>query len=177
MAISDDYMPAQKVLHWLVAALVAVQAGLGLWVAFAAPADEALAGRLYNAHDGTGAVILVLMLLRLAVRQLSYVPRPPRGTPRWAVTAAWANHRAFYLVLIVQPLLGWLNNGANGYPWSFYGFFDIPSPIGQNETAAALLSRLHLWGAVLLALLVVLHLGGVAFHTLVRRDRLLRRML
>ena len=82
MAISDDYMPAQKVLHWLVAALVAVQAGLGLWVAFAAPADEALAGRLYNAHDGTGAVILVLMLLRLAVRQLSYVPRPPRGTPR-----------------------------------------------------------------------------------------------
>ena len=79
--MTDDYMPAQKVLHWLVAALVVVQAGLGLWVAFAAPADEALAARLYNAHDGTGAVLLVLMLLRLAVRLVNYVPRLPRGTP------------------------------------------------------------------------------------------------
>jgi cytochrome b561 len=174
--MTDDYMPAQKVLHWLVAALVVVQAGLGLWVAFAAPADEALAARLYNAHDGTGAVLLVLMLLRLAVRLVNYVPRLPRGTPHWVATAAWLNHRALYVVLIVQPLLGWLNNGANGYPWSFYGLFNIPSPIGQNQAAAAWLSSLHLWGAEALAVLVVLHLGGVAYHTVIRRDGLLRRM-
>lgn len=174
--MTDGYMPAQKLLHWLVAALVAVQAGLGLWVAFAAPADEVLAGRLYNAHDGTGAVILVLMLLRVAARLVSYVPRLPRGTPRWAASLAWLNHRALYVVLIVQPLLGWLNNGANGYPWSFYGFFDIPSPIAQSQAAAAWLSSLHLWGAGALAVLVALHLGGVAYHTVVRRDGLLRRM-
>jgi cytochrome b561 len=175
--MTDDYMPAQKALHWLVAALVAVQAGLGLWVAFAAPADDALALRLYNAHDGTGAVILVAMLLRLVARLGCHVPRPPRGTPRWAVTAAGLNHRALYLVLIVQPLLGWLNNGANGYPWSFYGLFDIPAPIGQNQAAAAWLSSLHLWGAAALGGLVALHLGGVAFHTVIRRDGLLRRMI
>jgi cytochrome b561 len=73
-------------------------------------------------------------------------------------------------------LLGWLNNGANGYPWSFYGLFNIPSPIGQNQAAAAWLSSLHLWGAEALAVLVVLHLGGVAYHTVIRRDGLLRRM-
>lgn len=174
--MTDDYMPVQKLLHWLVAALVAVQAGLGLWVAFAPPADAALADRLYNAHDGTGAVILVLMLLRLAARLVSYVPRLPRGTPHWAARLAWLNHRALYGVLIAQPLLGWLNNGANGYPWSFYGLFDIASPIAPSKAAAAWLSSLHLWGAEALAVLVLLHLGGVAFHTVIRRDGLLRRM-
>ena len=175
--ISDDYMPVQKALHWAVVALVVVQAGLGLWVAFDAPADEALAGRLYNAHDGTGAVLLVLMLLRLAVRLFCHVPRLPRGTPRWVATLAHLNHRALYAVLIVQPLLGWLNNGANGYPWSFYGFFDIPAPIAQNQAEAAWFSSLHLYGAVALAVLVALHLGGVAYHTVIRRDGLLRRMI
>jgi cytochrome b561 len=174
--MNDDYMPVQKALHWVVVLLVAVQAGLGLWVAFAAPADEALAGRLYNAHDGTGAVLLVLMLLRLAVRLVCHVPRLPRGTPHWVATLAHLNHRALYLVLIVQPLLGWLNNGANGYPWSFYGFFDIPAPIAQNQAEAAWFSSLHLYGAVALAVLVALHLGGVAYHTVIRRDGLLRRM-
>jgi len=170
-------MPAQKALHWIVVALVVVQAGLGLWVVFDAPADEVLAARLYDAHDGTGAVILLLMLLRVGVRLVGHVPRLPRGTPHWAASAAWLNHRALYVVLIGQPLLGWLNNAANGYPWSFYGLFDIPAPIAQNQAAAGVLSSLHLWGAVALAGLVALHLGGVAFHTLIRRDGLLRRMI
>ena len=59
--MAGEYAPSQKALHWLVAVMVVVQAGLGIWVAFATPDDEAAAMRLYNAHDGTGAVILVLM--------------------------------------------------------------------------------------------------------------------
>jgi len=175
--MTDDYMPVQKALHWVVVVVVLVQAGLGLWVTFAPPADDALAGRLFNAHDGTGAVLLVLMLLRLATRLVCHVPRLPRGTPHWVATAAHLNHRALYLVLIVQPLLGWLNNGANGYAWSFYGFFDIPSPIAQNQALAPWFSSLHLWGAEALAVLVAMHLGGVAYHTVIRRDELLRRMI
>jgi cytochrome b561 len=174
--MTDGYAPAQKALHWLVAALVLVQAALGLWVAFAAPADEDFAMRIYDTHDGTGAVILVLMLLRLVLRQANPVPRLPRGTPGWVSGVAHLNHFALYAVLIVQPVLGWLNNGANGYPWSFYGLFDIPAPIGRSEAAARLLSALHLWAAVALAGLVLLHLGGVAYHVAIRRDGLLRRM-
>ena len=174
--MAGEYAPSQKALHWLVAVMVVVQAGLGIWVAFAAPDDEAAAMRLYNAHDGTGAVILVLMLLRLAARLAGRAPRLPPGTPRWAARAAWLNHRALYLVLLAQPLIGWLNNGANGFGWSLYGFLTIPAPISQGEAAAAWPSAVHFWTALALAALVAAHLGGVVFHTFIRRDGLLRRM-
>lgn len=175
--MTDEYSPAQKALHWLVALLVAVQATLGVWVVYATPADEALATRLYNAHDGTGMVILAAVAIRLLVRQVGGVPRLPRGTPAWAAALARLNHRALYFMLVVQPLLGWLNNGANGSPWSFYGFFAIPSPIAQSDAWGPALSRLHFIGAVALAGLVAMHLAGVAYHTFIRRDRLLRRMM
>jgi cytochrome b561 len=175
--MSEEYTPVQKVLHWLVALMVLVQVGLGLWIGYAPPDDEAFSNRLFNAHDGTGMLILVTVLVRLAVRQVRHAPPLPRGMPAWAAALAWLNHRALYLVLIIQPLLGWLNNGANGFPWSFYGFFDVPSPIAQNQAMAPLMSRLHFIGAMVLAVLVGMHLAGVFYHTFIRRDGLLRRML
>jgi len=50
-------------------------------------------------------------------------------------------------------------------------------PFGKDEALAKTLSLLHWCGAIALVLLIAAHLSGVVYHTLIRRDGLLRRML
>jgi len=174
--MDDKYAFVQKFLHWLVALLVLAQVLLGAGLAYDTPHDDALAARLFEAHDGLGATILVLVLLRLALRLILGVPLLPRGTPRWVDWLSRLNHRLLYAVLIVQPLVGWFNNGANGFPWSIYGLYTIPAPIAKDEALAKLLGQVHEAGGGLLVALVALHLLGVAYHLIIRRDGVARRM-
>jgi cytochrome b561 len=171
-----SYAPTIRWLHWLVAALVLLQIGLGLWVTQAAPADDALKMGLYATHDGVGLVIFTAMLARLAARLRHGALAPGPGTPEWSTRLARANHVAFYILLLVQPVLGWFNNGANGFPLSVFGLFDIPAPIGRSEALAGVFSAAHFTVAALLGLLIVLHLLGVFYHVAIRRDGVLRRM-
>jgi cytochrome b561 len=178
----DNYGAGQKLLHWLVALLVVGQVVLGVWLNSLDPHDQsaaamALATKLFQAHDGTGAAILVLVLVRLLVRLTVGVPALPRGTPRWVDSLAHLNHRLLYLVLIVQPVLGYLTNGANGFPWSIYGYYDVPAIIAKNAVWADWLGQAHQVGATVLIALIALHLLGAFYHGVIRRDGVVRRIV
>jgi cytochrome b561 len=174
--MSRNYAPAIRSLHWVVAGLVVVQIGLGLWVTEAPPADDAATMRLFATHDGVGFIIFVAMLARLVARLRHGAPAPEPGTPAWTTRLARVNHAGFYALLLVQPVLGWFNNGANGFPLSVFGLFDIPAPIGKSAALADVFSAAHLGVAVALVALIVLHLLGVLYHITIRRDGLLRRI-
>ena len=60
---------------------------------------------------------------------------------------------------------------------SVFGVLPLPSPVGKNEELAKLLSLLHSIGAITIVLLIGAHLMGVIYHTFIRRDGLLHRML
>jgi cytochrome b561 len=173
----DEYGSVRKLLHWLVAILVVVQIGLGAGLAFAPPHDDALTARLFNTHDGLGATILALMLLRLVLRLLLGVPVLPRGTPRFAEWLAGLNHRLLYLLLIVQPVIGYLNNGANGYPWSIFGYYTVPAIIAKDAVWAEWLKTAHLGVGTALVALILLHLLGAFYHAVIRRDGVVQRMV
>lgn len=175
--MDDEYGFVRKLLHWLVAILVVVQIGLGSGLAFAPPPDDALAARLFGLHDGLGATILVLVLLRLVLRLFLGVPVLPRGVPAWAEGLAHLNHRLMYLLLIAQPVIGYFNNGANGYPWSIYGYYTIPAIITKNAAAAEYLKAAHLGVGTALIALILLHLLGAFYHAAIRRDGVIRRMI
>jgi cytochrome b561 len=53
----------------------------------------------------------------------------------------------------------------------------MPVPLGKDEEIAKVLSFLHWCGAVTIISLVLAHLGGVIYHTFIRRDGLLQRMV
>lgn len=160
-AVDPRYSPAQILIHWAVVALVVVQ-----WLTHDAMEDfwdrvedgEAAAlpdGPIALLHLASGACILLLMLLRIVLRLRSGAPALPLDMPRVARAAAHINHLAFYAILILLPL--------TGAAAVFLGF----------EEAADLHGSLF-W---LLVLLIAAHLGGVVYHTFIRRDGLLRRML
>ena len=175
MAETDEYGVTSKLLHWVVALLVVAQVVGGGWATSVDPHDPLLV-TLFHTHDGIGATILVLVLLRLTVRLAVGVPALPRGTPRWVDSLAHLNQRLLYLVLIVLPVLGYLATGANGYPWSLYGYYDIPSVIAKNADWAEWLGEAHQIGAAVLVGLVGLHLLGAFYHAVIRRDGVVRRI-
>ncbi len=172
----DEYGAVRKILHWLVAILVVGQIGLGAELAYAPPADNALTGQLYGVHQGLGATILVLMLLRLVLRLILGVPVPPRGVPRFAEWLAGLNHRLLYLLLIAQPIIGYLRNGAAGHDWSIFGYYTIPSIIAKNAVLADALKEAHEAVGAALIVLILLHLLGAFYHGVIRRDGVVQRM-
>ena len=171
------YPAASRWLHWLTAALVPVIIVAGIWIHYFEPADEAFKLRLYNIHESLGVIVFVLVLIRLWNRYRNPPPALPADTPAAIRIAAHATHIALYALLVIMPVIGFLATNAWGFPLSVFGVLPLPSPVGKDEDLAKLLSLLHWCGAIAIVLLIAGHLTGVIYHTFIRRDGLLRRML
>ncbi len=173
----ERYSRLLRWLHWIIAGLVAAMFLLGIWIAYFAPSADAFRHRLYNLHESTGITVLALMSARLAARLVLGAPPWPDTMPRLARRAAACNHALLYAALLAQPVLGFLDANAAGAPLIWYEWFRIPSPIGRQPHAAAVMwADAHWWGAVVLGLAIALHLSGAAYHGLLRRDGIVRRM-
>ncbi|HPU54574.1 MAG TPA: cytochrome b/b6 domain-containing protein [Burkholderiaceae bacterium] len=171
------YVASSRWLHWTMAALMAVVIVAGIWIKYFEPADEPFKMRLYNLHESVGVVVFVLALVRLVNRWRHPPPPLPAGTPAVIHLAAGVTHMALYALLLLMPVIGFLATNAWGFPLTVFGVRPMPVPLGKNEELAKLLSLLHLSGAIAVVLLIGGHLMGVVYHTFVRRDGLLRRMM
>jgi cytochrome b561 len=92
-------------IHWITALLVVAQVVAGFAFAEFLPKGPTRT-EVFAWHKTLGATILVLALLRLAVRLLNPPPPYPSNYPRWQRFAAVWNHRLFYVLLIALPLTG-----------------------------------------------------------------------
>jgi cytochrome b561 len=170
------YQTSQRWLHWITAGLIVLMFTLGTWMTYFEPANEALKFRLYDLHESTGIAIWLIILVRLVLRAVHGAPPLPDDTPAGIRRLAKANHAALYAVLLVQPVLGFLDTNLWGFPVTWYWLIPIPSPVGKNEAVARLFTNAHWAGALLLLVLLILHVAGAAYHGLVRRDGVVRRM-
>ena len=171
------YSPTARWLHWTTAALVGAMIVVGVWMMYFEPKDAGLKLALYDIHQSIGLVVLVVVLLRL-VRRLAYPPAPlPASVPGRFRFAAHANHVLLYAVLLIQPVTGFLETNAYGFPLHWARLFEVPSPIGEDKTLAPILSYLHWGGAVLLVMLIGAHVCGAFYHGVIRRDGVVQRML
>ncbi|MBO1074739.1 cytochrome b [Roseomonas marmotae] len=171
------YTHTARVLHWLTVAALLLVGTLGLWLGWAAPKDEAFKLRLYNIHESTGILLLLVTLFRLAWRW-RHPPPPGPAQPVVLERAAWLNHAALYALLLTMPVVGFLATNAWGFPLRIYNVLPLPSPLGRHEALAPALTSLHGWMALALGLLVAVHAGAaLVWHGMIRRDGLLRRML
>jgi cytochrome b561 len=170
------YQPSQRWLHWITAGLIVLMFTFGIWMTAFEPADETLKFRLYDLHESTGITIWLIVLLRLILRAVHGAPPLPAETPEAVRFLARMNHAALYLVLLVQPVLGFLDTNLWGFPVTWWWSIPIPSPVGKDTAIAPLFKGAHLVGAALLFLLLMLHVAGAAYHGLVRRDGVVRRM-
>ena len=98
------YKPLVVAIHWITALFVVAQVVIGL--KFADMPKGPVRTDLFAWHKTVGVIILLLALVRLAVRLMNPPPPFPQGIPKWERTAAVWSHRLFYLLLIALPLTG-----------------------------------------------------------------------
>jgi cytochrome b561 len=171
----DSYGSLARSLHWLVAVLVFVQLGLGL---YAAGLPFGLARLQWvSHHKSLGLAVLVLVLVRLAWRIADRPPPLPATMPRWQRAAASSTHRLLYAALIIAPLAGWLHASASGLSVSWFGWVQVPDLIAKRPEWADALKAVHRASVAVLGVLVALHVAGALQHALVARDGVVRRML
>ncbi|HUG60510.1 MAG TPA: cytochrome b/b6 domain-containing protein, partial [Methylomirabilota bacterium] len=130
----------------------------------------------YMIHESFGFLILWLMLARLTVRLLA--PPPPKPPmPAILARTATAVHWALYAALIAQPIIGFLTTNAFGFPLDWFYLVEVWSPVGKNDTLGLLLKSVHITLGYTILVLFALHIGGVLFHHVLRRDATLYRMI
>src|SRR5258708_38324849 len=97
-------MPAIT-LHWIIAILVLVMIGLGLYMT-GIPRGTPERTFYYNLHKSIGVTVAVLVLIRLCWRFRTPPPPLPSSVPAWQVQASKLSHALLYLCLVLIPLSG-----------------------------------------------------------------------
>ncbi|CAN5133556.1 cytochrome b [soil metagenome] len=168
--------PALVCLHWLTAALIALQYALAQRMG-----DETrdLLGRfaLYQWHKSVGLTVALFVVLRLALRLLLPAPAPALINI-WQRRAAFTAHAGLYLCLVALPVTGLLMVAAAPIqiPTLYFGWFAVPHPIGPDKATYELMSALHERAFDGLLVLGLVHIGAALLHQFVQRDGLMRRM-
>ncbi|MFC3265060.1 cytochrome b, partial [Camelimonas abortus] len=182
-------------LHWLGAACIIALLATGFWMtsAIARPDSQALAYRVFQLHKSLGFLALALAVVRLQWRLAHPLPPPPAGMRAWERFAAGAAHAAFYALLLLLPLTGWLLVSAGwatasdaplAVPTRWFGLFTVPHLPGVADAAPATRRALafgsgaaHAALAWTMLTLLALHVAAALKHQFIARDGALARMI
>ncbi len=167
------YHPLLAVLHWLLAILIVAALALGALVMVKIPNSDPMKIEALRSHMLGGGLILVLMLVRLAVRMRSRHPAPASTGNLALDRLAWLSHRLFYVAVIGMAGSGMLTAFQAGLPdIVFGGHGSLPADFWTYPARSV-----HYFVSRVLMLLIALHVTGALYHTLVLKDGLLRRMM
>jgi len=161
-------------LHWLIAALIVVALTMG-WV-MTDMAITPLRLKMFNWHKWVGITVLWLAALRIVWRMTHRAPAM-LPMPAWQRIAAHSLHGLLYLLMLAQPLTGWIYSNASGYPIVYLRLIPLPNLVAKDKLLAERVQELHGTLGVVLAVLIGLHALAALKHHLVDRDDTLRRML
>ncbi len=169
-----NYDRFSVLLHWLMAALLLAQLGLGLWMVDLPKNDTGIRAYWFNVHKSMGMLLGLLIAVRLCWAALRPRVAPLAQEHNKRALADWS-HRLLYLLMLLAPLSGFLGSVFSRYPIRFFGW-RLPRLAEPWDLAKEVLSVVHWWSVYSLLLLVVLHLLAFVHHQFVLKDGLIRRM-
>jgi cytochrome b561 len=171
--VRQRFTVAQRVVHWLMAVCILAMLFIGVGM-LSTIAPKYLT--LVSIHKPLGIAILVLALIRLALRLRYGAPALPLEMPEPMKLAAYLSHYAFYLLMIGMPLIGWGMLSAATYPVVLYGDLRLPAILPLSDSLHTLLWNAHYYLAFAFFALILLHVAAALFHALVRRDGVFEEM-
>jgi len=140
------------------------------------PRENPLHTALYNAHKSFGVTILLLCLLRIYYRVRLGVPALPAAIPAIEQKLAHTSHYLFYVLMICQPLSGYLMTNFFGFPVMFFGIY-LPKVVGANKEIAEYFVTIHTIIGYTFVGLIALHVTGALKHYITERINLFQRMI
>jgi cytochrome b561 len=167
------YHPVLVALHWALALLIIAALALGTLIMAKMPNSDPMKIEALRSHLAGGVLILLLMVVRLVVRMVTRHPASASTGAPSLDRLAWVSHRAFYVAVLAMA--------GSGIIMALQA--DLPSIIFGRGGAlpadfwAFPVRSVHYLVSRLLMALIVLHITGALYHTLILRDGLMSRML
>jgi cytochrome b561 len=172
---SAGYGAVAKFLHWSIVILIIAQYVIIEAAEELPDGPDKFAG-IAN-HKSIGMLILGLALVRIAWKLVNGGQPAPVPMPRVQRIAAAAGHGLLYVLILAQPLTGWIMSSTGGYPTSFFGLFEFPMLAAENHDAHEFYEEVHEAVFAVLVTVAVVHALAALYHHFWRRDDTLRRML
>jgi cytochrome b561 len=149
-------------IHWITALFVIAQVVIGFTFANMPRGPERI--EVFTWHKTVGATILVLALVRLAVRLMNPPPPYPSDFPKWERFLAVWNHRLFYLLLIILPLTGLLAVSGRAEDGLVPLKFGLALPAIPGIPKENGFGDVHEYLVFTTLALVVLHVGAALYN-------------
>jgi len=163
----------QRLLHWLMAICILAMLFIGVGMV---STIRPIYLTLVSIHKPLGIAILVLALVRLALRLRYGAPALPADLPEPMKLAAVGSHYALYALMIGMPLIGWGMLSAAAYPVVLFRGSHLPAILPQSDSLHTLLWDAHFYLAFAFFALILLHVAAALFHALVRGDGVFETM-
>jgi cytochrome b561 len=171
---AEAYGSFAKFLHWAIVLLIIPQYFL---VEAAEKYEDTLQEvQLMTWHKSLGMLVLLLALVRIAWRLLNRPHPSPLGAV-WQRKAAAAGHGLLYLLILLQPLSGWIVASSGNAPVTLFGWFQFPAIVGENHGLHEAFEEVHEILFSLLLIVAAVHIVAALYHHFALKDNVLRRML
>lgn len=177
---ASGYGSLTKLFHWLIVILFAAQY-LGGNIMVAIGFNASFAGietnTYYNWHKSLGLLALAVAVFRIINRRVGQLPPwAPTLTRRERTFIHWAE-KIFYGAMLIMPISGWFYVMYGHYGVNLFGVWEMPRPLPRNDTLRDVFKWVHIISGWVLLGAMVGHIGLVLWHTAVKKDGLLKRML
>lgn len=160
--------------HWITVLLVFTMIPVGLIMTQDLP--RTIQDPLFVLHKGLGPFVLLLVALRLVWRAFNPPPPLPGSVPDLQRRIAGAVHFALYGLLLIMGISGYVRVTAGGFPIESLNALGIPPLLAKDEPLAKIAASVHSLAAFGLIALIITHVTASAYHAILQKDGVLRRM-
>jgi len=169
------YTSVAVLLHWTIALLLVIQLIGGYAMSDLLAEGTRLQFDAYQLHKSFGITVLLLTVARIVWRLFNPPPAEPASVSRLEALAAGIVQFAFYALLIIIPLTGWVVVSAGTVDIATVLFFvdalpipDLPFFGGLSEAARHSIAErgeaAHAFLAYATLALIALHVAGAVKH-------------
>ncbi len=176
MSATFHYDRVQRAFHWVMAAIIFTAIALGISISYLDRSNP-LKGSLLLVHKSLGLTVLILVIARVAYRLIVGKPPYQQPLPRFNRIGSTAAHLLLYGLMIFMPVSGYVFTGAGGHPLPFFGLFDWPNVVPKDKALSQFAGAFHYWGAWIICSVLIVHVLAVAWHSWIKKDEVLARML
>ena len=159
MNIPKRYSPILVTLHWLTVILM-----LGAGFLSEDEGDSPI-----SIHMILGALLLIILLVRLAVRFSTSRPAPVDAGNPFFNKIGELTHLGLYLIAFFILGLG----GVIAYSRNLFAYLLNPA---ANILEGGFITKIHHLGWLLALALIALHVGAALYHQVILKDRIFSRM-
>lgn len=171
----NSFGSVAKMFHWIIALLIIGMLAMGFIMADMEPSPTKMT--IYGLHKSTGALILLLVILRFTWRLWNPAPQMPGSLAPWHHRLAKLSPIALYSFMFLMPLSGIALSQAAGYPINVYNIFTLPTLLLKNPDLSKTAALIHKYGAFAFIGILILHISAAFYHHFILKTNVLKRML